>query len=159
MSGQVSDEKLAEMLENWRGHYSLTAPEKRMFDSIAATLSRRSTDGEAVAWVTADILAAMKRGDRAVSGWKQSADFCIPLYTHPAPIEPVAVKALEWEQGEAACPYGLYSVHNPTPLVWSVRLNGTVVPGGGGLPNKHAATTFAQADFDQRIRSALQAKP
>jgi hypothetical protein len=36
--------------------------------------------GQPVAWVTPEILAAMKRGDRAVPGWKQSADFNIPLY-------------------------------------------------------------------------------
>lgn len=38
---------------------------------------------EPVAWVTPDILAAMKRGERVVPGWKQSADFCISLYAHP----------------------------------------------------------------------------
>jgi hypothetical protein len=43
---------------------------------------------EPVAWVTADILAAMKRGERVVPGWKYSADFCIPLYAHPPADKP-----------------------------------------------------------------------
>jgi len=38
--------------------------------------------GEPVGWVTAEILAAMKRGERVVPGWKYSADFCIPLYAN-----------------------------------------------------------------------------
>jgi hypothetical protein len=37
-------------------------------------------DYEIVGWVTVDILASMKRGERAVPGWKRSLDFCIPLY-------------------------------------------------------------------------------
>jgi hypothetical protein len=49
-----------------------------------------------VAWVTADILAAMKRGERVVPGWKYSADFCIPLYAHPPASKPA--------QGEGVTP-------------------------------------------------------
>jgi hypothetical protein len=48
--------------------------------------------GEPVAWVTADILAAMKRGERVVPGWKYSADFCIPLYAHLPASKPAQGK-------------------------------------------------------------------
>lgn len=56
--------------------------------ALTAALSpQEPVTGEAVAWVTADILAAMKRGERVVPGWKRSDDFCIPLYTHPKEAE------------------------------------------------------------------------
>jgi hypothetical protein len=55
----------------------------------AALPSHAGEDDWAVAWVTADILAAMKRGERAVPGCKYSADFCIPLYAgRPSPSVP-----------------------------------------------------------------------
>ena len=60
--------------------------------------SLHPTDGEPVAWVTADILAAMKRGERAVPGWKQSDDFCIPLYAGTRPSNPVSAEVTEAEK-------------------------------------------------------------
>lgn len=53
--------------------------------------------GEPVAWVTADILAALKRGESAVPGWKRSADFCIPLY---AALVPARVEAVDHIAGK-----------------------------------------------------------
>jgi hypothetical protein len=40
---RISDERLREMLRTWREHYSLTAPEKVLFDDIDAALARRSS--------------------------------------------------------------------------------------------------------------------
>lgn len=58
--------------------------EVRIWDANQSCLT--SPAAEPVAWVTSDILAAMKRGERAVPGWKRSDDFCIPLYAgYPAP--------------------------------------------------------------------------
>jgi hypothetical protein len=64
--------------------------------SIAATL-RASLGVEPVGWVTAEILAAMKRGDPAMPGWKQSGDFRIPLYASPLPtVEVTEEKPPAW---------------------------------------------------------------
>jgi len=75
--------------------------------------------------------------------------------THPAPQEAgdVKVKPLEWEQGEAQCAFGLYSVHNITPLRWSVRFNGTAL-GTYGI-TEAMAQRQAQSDLNSRILSTL----
>jgi hypothetical protein len=63
-------------------------------DDCAAKINGLSSlhPTEPVAWVTADILAAMKRGERALPGWKQSDDFCIPLYAGTRPSNPVSAE-------------------------------------------------------------------
>lgn len=50
---------------------------------------------EPVGWVTPDILASMKRGKHVVPGWKQSADFSIPLYAGASPTPAVSREVTE----------------------------------------------------------------
>jgi len=80
------------------------------------------------------------------------------LYTHPSPIKPVAVKALEWVKFSeglytAKSVFGVYAV---TDGHIEARLNGKTLSRADGLEH---GQQICQADFDQRIRSALQAKP
>lgn len=79
---------------------------KAAYDYADKTTSSLAVEAEPVAWVTADILAAMKRGERAVPGWKRSDDFCIPLYTHPS--SPVSAEVTEEALIAVARLYGNY---------------------------------------------------
>lgn len=121
---------------------------------------------EPVAWVTKDILAAMKRGERAVPGWKPSADFCIPLYaaTPPAPErskEGLGVKALNWGEHNgyhADSVIGTYHVRHDgdEPEEWSWSRNGGM---HHYFETQAEAQAAAQADYEQRILSALEPSP
>lgn len=153
----LSTERLREM----RAHYGSSAyiGGQDVVSLIDELLSRRSTDEEAVAWR----VDRFGNGDEFIGSEVYltkpdirsscRTDF-IPLYTHPIPIEPVAVKGLEWDfnRGFAAeTAFGLYEVE-PQGAVWHL------LQGGGHLsshPTEAKAKSAAQADFDQRIRSAL----
>ena len=109
MLNRVSDadliDQLRRLVDEQEGGDAVVLVQRQLFNRIVgrlSALSRRSpslSGGEVVAWVTADILAAMKRGERVVPGWKRSDDFCIPLYTHPKEAEVTVTE----EMVEIAC--------------------------------------------------------
>lgn len=77
----------------------------------------------------------------------------LPLYLYP-PAPAASVKALEWDGMECRSSLGdLYSINQLSENVWAVYKNGTMFK--GWYTGEEGAKAAAQADYENRIRSAL----
>ena len=122
---------------------------------VALSLPITAEPGEMVAYTAPHSVERLGRDKDPFSivvAKSQIGHLTVPLYARPQGKE-VKVNPLEWEQGEAQCAFGLYSVHNITPLKWSVRFNGTAL-GTYGI-TEAMAQGQAQADLNARVRSTL----
>lgn len=135
-------------------------------------------EGEPVAWVSEDILAAMKRGDRAVPGWKRTDVFCIPLYASPPPASPsapqgveVRIKPLEWRNigmvrrkqlliRVAVTPFGRISITQDGDKFGFLFTNeDETIEWQDGFGTVETAQEAAFAYYGAAILSAIQTSP
>ena len=73
------------------------------------------------------------------------------------PAVTVAVKQLLWLEGRAKTPFGDYFVYQDSPGMWCVNFEAShmVLDGIRVQPTEASAKAAAQADYDARIRAAL----
>lgn len=74
------------------------------------------------------------------------------------PAVTVAVKQLLWLEGRAKTPFGDYFVYQDSPGMWCVNFEAShmVLDGIRVQPTEASAKAAAQADYDARIRAALE---
>lgn len=124
------------------------------------TLSTRPAQ-EPVAWVIPGQDTARADGFLDAMAW-QEGEFSRPLYAAPQPVlSQPEVKALEWNPFRAETPFGYYNIDDQTDRT-AAELDGRApfLLSGTRLDlSRHqsldAAKAAAQADYKQRIRSAL----
>lgn len=99
------------------------------------------------------------------SDWLTRIPDAEPLYTHPAPAQPVVkVKALEWNPFRAETPFGSYRIEDQRGAADLRGREPFYLTGARGLTPSHhsslkAARAAAQADYERRILSALEPSP
>lgn len=73
-----------------------------------------------------------------------------------------AVKKMEWRKGRAETPFGPYHVieeANDDEPFWFVMFNGKAAAKCGAHDDEESAIFAAQADYERRILSAIEAAP
>lgn len=132
-------------------------------------VTRSPSEGQKpVAWLDAldfQILANAVPGDSLsyrVSSRGNTGD--VALYTSPVSQpeqKPVAVKVLEWEGNQATTPFGTYTVTDDVDDLWHFTFHSYPygVEDDRGYGREAFAKAAAQADYETRIRSALEDAP
>lgn len=91
----------------------------------------------------------------AVTTWNRRADPGIAALEAQL-SERVRVKPMEWDCRQADTAIGAYRINVFTSGV-IVLLDGAIIPGARGLVSESEAKAAAQADYERRILSALEA--